>query len=152
MAFAITAGGNAGGAESVRVPSEEPYAGSHRQFFAHIYESARNPNIPTGGTIRDSCYKLCYKRDRGRQSRILIYQWFSERRFESRRPHHTNQGLRESLESERAAIQWQPHGNQPNFAAFEPVYIAKANLPASHRMRPSHETVRLPICPFSSAA
>jgi hypothetical protein len=47
-------------------------------FFAQIYESARDPNIPTGGTIRDSCYKLCYKRDRGRQSSMVIYQWFNE--------------------------------------------------------------------------
>lgn len=47
-------------------------------FFAQIYESARDSNIPTGRTIRDSCYKLRYKRDRGRQSSMVIYQWFNE--------------------------------------------------------------------------
>jgi hypothetical protein len=61
-------------------------------FFAQIYDSARDPNIATGVTIRDSCYKLRYKRDRGRQSRMVIYQWFNELEFESRRPHHTKQG------------------------------------------------------------
>ena len=49
-----------------------------RNFFAQIYESARDPNISTVGTIRDSCYKLCYKRDRGRESSMVIYQWLNE--------------------------------------------------------------------------
>jgi hypothetical protein len=66
-------------------------------FFAQIYESACDPNIPTGGTIRDSCYKLRYKRGRERQSSMVIYQWLNELGFESRRPHHTNQGLSQSL-------------------------------------------------------